>query len=34
MLEAKFPEKPTFLNTAALHDIGKVIFVVGELLIV
>lgn len=34
MLEAKFPEKPSFLSTAALHEIGKVIFVVGELLIV
>jgi rRNA processing protein Gar1 len=33
-IQPKFPEKPSVFITAALHEIGKVIFIVGELLIV
>ena len=34
MPEVKFPEKPSVFISAPLHEIGKVVFVVGELLIV
>jgi len=30
----KFPDKPTILVNAPLHQVGKVIYVVGELIIV
>lgn len=33
-IEVKFPEKPTVLPNAPLHQVGKIIFIVGELLIV
>lgn len=33
-IAVQFPEKPSVLANAPLHEIGKVIFVVGELLIV
>jgi rRNA processing protein Gar1 len=33
-VEVKFPDKPTFLPSAALHLVGRVVLTVGELLIV
>lgn len=33
-LEVKFPNKPTFLPSAALHLVGRVVFTVGELLVI
>ena len=32
-IEVKFPEKPTVLQNAPLHEVGKIILIVGELLI-
>lgn len=34
MIEVKFPEKPNVLANAPLHQVGKVAFIVGELLII
>ena len=33
-MEVKFPDKPTFLPSAALHLVGRVVLTVGELLII
>lgn len=33
-VEVKFPDKPTFLPSAALHLVGRVVLTVGELIIV
>lgn len=34
LIEVKFPDKPTILANAPLHEIGKIVFIVGELFIV